>query len=267
MTNREKDFSAQLNENYNFASSYGIEQIIKLCQISVIFLKEVHGNKILDLGCGGASFIKFYVKRYRGPGFKEPLYLGIDINKKYIDQNNEWLSKVGGRKFAKTAKFIKADIENENFWNKLAINKVKANMVIASEIVEHLDDRDLFLKRCYDVVADDGILVISTPVHRNQDEGIFERNKIFHEFEYYCEDFFQAIRKHFIVCSSFGSLIKTEEFKMKLRRKYPDLFKLYNQLKNDLYFPPALLISIFKLYTSHLDNEFENLTVICKRRN
>ena len=54
---------------------------------------------------------------------------------------------------------------------------------------------------------------------------------------------------------------------MKLRRKYPNLFKLYNQLKNDLYFPPALLISIFKLYTAHLGKEFENLTVVCKRRN
>lgn len=265
MANREKDFSARFDENYNFANSYGVEQMIKLGQISEIFIKKVNGNKILDLGCGGASFIKFYVKRYRGPGFKDPIYLGVDVNKKYIDRNNEWLNKLGRGKFARMSKFVRLNLEQGYLWNKLV--GVKVNMVLASEIIEHLSDRDLFLKRCYNVLADDGILIISTPVHRRQDEGIFERNKIFHEFEYYWEDFYRAIKKYFTICGSFGSLINTIEFKKELRRRYPSLFKLYNQLRNELYFPPALLISIFKLYTSHLDREFENLTVVCKRRN
>jgi len=230
-----------------------------------IFSRKVTGNRILDLGCGGASFIKFYVKRYRSPNFKDPIYLGVDVNKKYIDMNNEWLNKMGKGKFACTARFVNFNLEDGYFWNKLI--KAKANLVIAEEIIEHLDNRDLFLERCHSVLADDGILIISTPVHRSREEGIFERNKIFHEFEYYWEDFYHAIKKYFIVCSSFGSLINTIEFKKKLRRKYPSLFKFYNQLKNELYFPPALLISIFKLYTSHLDKEFENLTVVCKQKN
>ena len=264
MVDTKKDFSARFNENYNFASSYSAEQLIKLGQMAEIFSRKVNGNKILDLGCGGASFIKFYVKRYRGPNFKDPVYLGVDVNKKYIAMNNEWLSNMGNGKFPRMAKFVHSDLETDFFWNKLA--GVKADLVIAEEIIEHLTDRDLFLRRCHNVLADDGVIIISTPVHRSRDEGIFERNKIYHEFEYYWEDFYEAIGKYFLPCNSFGSLIDTMEFKKKLRQKYPGLYKFYNQLRSEMFIPPALLISVFKLYTSHLDREFENLTVVCKRK-
>lgn len=261
---RQKDFLAGSDNIYSFANSYRVEQLLKLGQIAEIFLKKVHGNRILDLGCGWANFIKFYVKRYRSPGFKDPIYLGVDSNESYIIENDKWLHEDTNWKSIQKWKFVKSNIESDCFWS--LINKNNYDMILASEIIEHLNNRDLFLKRCYDIMGKDSIFIISTPVHRKQNEGVFERNKIFHEFEYYEKDFYDAVQKYFVVCGSFGSLIETNEFKKNLRQEYPDMFKLYNYMRKKLYLPPALLISIFKLLYSSLSGEVENLALVCKRK-
>jgi len=261
-----KDFSVGFDEKkVQFANAYFVGQMIKLAQISEIFLKKVKGNRIIDLGCGWANFIKFYGLKYRGPGFKNPIYLGIDNNKEYIEKNKQWLNESTSGKLNKSILFAKYDLEGKKLWDKLG-NKKRFDMVLACEIIEHVEDREALLKRCYDVLGDEGILIISTPVHRKPNEGIFRINHIFHEFEYYEKDFYKAIEKHFIVHDSFGTLIETNEFKKDLRINYPKLFKLYNYLRKKLFFPPALLVAEFKILVASLSGQIENLTLVCTRK-
>jgi len=260
-----KDFSVGFDTDFRFANAYYVGQMIKLAQISEIFLKKVKGNRILDLGCGWANFIRFYGLKYRGPGFKNPIYLGIDNNKTYIKKNKQWLDTLGNGKFAKSVSFAKCDLEGQNLWDKLG-NRKGYDMVLACEIIEHVDNREALLKKCYDVLDDKGVLVISTPVHRKPNEGIFRINHIFHEFEYYEKDFYKAIEEHFVVHSSFGTLIETHEFKKDLRINHPQLFKLYNHLRKNLFFPPALLVAEFKILVSSLSGQIENLTLVCTRK-
>ena len=260
-----KDFSVGFDTDIRFSNTYYVGQLIKLGQISEIFLRKVRGNRILDLGCGWANFIKFYGMKYRGPGFRNPIYLGVDNNQAYINRNRQWLHKIVGGKLAQSIVFVRSNLEDGHLWSKLG-SMEKFNMILACEIIEHLDARDLFLKRCCDIMDDNSVLVISTPVHRKPNEEVFRINKIFHDFEYYEKDFYQAVEKYFVVHSSFGTLLETQEWKKRLRRNYPEIFKLYNYMRKKLYFPPALLIAEFKILTSSLDGEIENLTLVCTRR-
>jgi len=99
-------------------------------------------SKILVLGAGQGAF----EKRLLDAGFKN--IVATDINKKNY--------KLGG------VKFIQADL-NKDF-SKLG----KFDLIIAIEIIEHLNSTDNFLKNCSRLLNTNGRIIITTPnIHEN----------------------------------------------------------------------------------------------------
>jgi len=94
-------------------------------------------NSVLDLGCADIT----------NPYLKNPRITGFDLKKECT---------LGGN----YSNFISGDVMKlDSYFGE----KDKFDAVIAGELLEHLEDPILFLKKCYSVLKDDGILVLTTP--------------------------------------------------------------------------------------------------------
>ncbi len=110
---------------------------IKLKKIRPLLLKR---KNLLDVGCGDGSFYE---------GIKDiPLkYTGIDISGVQVNV---------ARKKGLTA--VKHDLTTPWPFKSNAFD-----VIIASEIIEHVFDTDFFLQECKRVLTKNGTLVITTP--------------------------------------------------------------------------------------------------------
>ncbi|XP_076233042.1 ubiquinone biosynthesis protein COQ3, mitochondrial isoform X2 [Calliopsis andreniformis] len=108
----------------------------------------LEGLKILDVGCGGGLLT-------------EPLarigaqVTGIDASKELIKIAKE--HAILDDSLQEQLNYIETSIENF-----ACENKNRYNAVIASEVIEHVDDKELFLKNCVDVLQPGGSIFITT---------------------------------------------------------------------------------------------------------
>ena len=103
------------------------------------------GMKILDIGCG-AGTLGFY---FADKGYD---ILGIDISEKAISDC---------KKSAEYLKLKNAKFQTIDFPNK--IPKGKFDIVIFTEVIEHLKDDKLAIKKISNLLKENGLLILSTP--------------------------------------------------------------------------------------------------------
>lgn len=114
-----------------------------LLEIINYYLKSP--KNILDIGCG-AGALGLYLANNGNT------VLGIDISQKAVESANESAKYLG---------FKKAKFQKMNFPNKVP-NK-KFDMILFTEVIEHLENDDLALKKIYNLLKPEGIVIISTP--------------------------------------------------------------------------------------------------------
>lgn len=105
----------------------------------------VKHKNILDIGCGAGTLCLYYAS-------KGNTILGIDISQKAIDSAN------GSAKFLRltNARFKKMGFPRE-------IPREKFDFIIFTEVIEHLENDDLALKKIFSILKKSGIVFISTP--------------------------------------------------------------------------------------------------------
>jgi len=106
----------------------------------------VPGATVLDFGCGNGSFIAAF--RERGWNLH-----GIDISKSGIEHSRSAYPFVN---------FSVADVAAENFTHPLA---GKCDLLISTEVVEHVMLPRWFAKNCYLMLKPGGQLIVTTPYH------------------------------------------------------------------------------------------------------
>ena len=121
-----------------------VKLIWKKYKRDVLSLLDVDmGAKVLDLGCSDGSFTKMIKEKIR-----PRVVYGVDINRGNL-MEAKWLGIVG----------YKGDLNN-----RLPSMRVREfDVVIASQIIEHLHNTDMFVKEIYRVLKPEGYAVISTP--------------------------------------------------------------------------------------------------------
>ena len=107
------------------------------------FLKNQ--KKVLDIGCGVGT-LSFYLAK------KGNYVLGIDISKNAVNVCKKSAKIFGLRDI----KFQRMDFPNE-------IPRDKFDLIVCSEVLEHLEDDDLALKKIYSLLRPNGIVIISVP--------------------------------------------------------------------------------------------------------
>lgn len=106
-------------------------------------------QKILEIGCG-YGYLTFALNK---AGHNA---IGIDISKKAI-------------------KYAKQNFNNKNYkvGTINSINSDKFDIIIATELIEHLTDYNSFMSKCYELLNEKGKILLSTP---NKD--YFKKNRI-----------------------------------------------------------------------------------------
>jgi len=120
------------------------------------FKKNIENKKIqkvLDLGCGDKPFKNFFDKKVE--------YIGIDISKE-----------------------SRADIILDLNTQKIPFTDEFFDLVIASEIIEHIYNQDFFFKEMIRVVKKGGYIYISAPF-------MFPQHDLFRDYYRYTELFYK----------------------------------------------------------------------------
>lgn len=105
-------------------------------------------KKILDIGCGVGSISFFLSTNYPNSSVT-----GLDISKKAIDACLEY------KKLIKSKNTSFSRLKVENYTN----HKQKFDIIIASEVIEHLVDDKKFIENCSKLLDKNGALLITTP--------------------------------------------------------------------------------------------------------
>jgi SAM-dependent methyltransferase len=85
--------------------------------------------------------------------------------------------------------------------SSLALDDISIDVVVSFETIEHLDDRDAFLREVTRVLRPSGTFIVSTPAARRTTE---RPDNPFHRVEYSRDDFVRLLRAHFAEVDLFG---------------------------------------------------------------
>ena len=99
-------------------------------------IKRNRPKSILDIGCGNGSFLKYLLK-----DFKDIDLVGIDLSK--------------AANFEEKINYIVGDFLTKNFNRKF-------DVLVSLAVIEHLDDINGFVKKCYEILNKNGIAYVMT---------------------------------------------------------------------------------------------------------
>ncbi|PIS14953.1 hypothetical protein COT63_02565 [Candidatus Shapirobacteria bacterium CG09_land_8_20_14_0_10_38_17] len=108
-----------------------------------LFQKIKEANKIADIGCAHGVLLFLLHTKLEKP--KEGLY-GFDVSKKFIAE-------------------AKKNFKNIYYWNFNQKRKwpQKFDVIFALDVIEHLENPQIFLKNIHSLMKNGGFLVLSTP--------------------------------------------------------------------------------------------------------
>ncbi len=160
-------------------------------------------SAVLDIGCGNGGL----AEALRARGCR---VTGVDVSGKAIDEARKFLS--GSFCF---------DVEAEE-WPEALMDK-KFDLIIASEVIEHIFDPDIFLSKVNYLIAPGGKAIITTP------NILFWKNRfkmLFGKFQYENKGLMDYGHIRFFTINTLRSALKKNGFAI-LRENhfYPNLHK------------------------------------------
>ena len=122
---------------------YILENIKKHYKIKNDTTNLLEGLNILDIGCGGGLI-------------SEPMArLGAKVNGIYASEKNIKVAKLHSKKSGLNINYLSTSPENYN-------NYENFDVILNLEIVEHVDDVNLYIKSCYKLLKNNGIMFTAT---------------------------------------------------------------------------------------------------------
>jgi len=156
---------------------------------------------LVDVGCREGALAKLLYKNRCAPDY----YLGIDVDKKKIDQNMKNFDRI------LWAEFVAADVTDKKFKHP----KEKFDIVTSFEVLEHVgrDNVPAFLESLSKFGKDDAVFYLSTP---NYDEKVgAAQNHIYggkiNEWEH--EELHAELCKVFTVEKRYGTFASQKDYK------------------------------------------------------
>ena len=180
--------------HYDRKSGYGISKN-RLKNITSL-AGDVAGKTVLDIGCGNG----FLGEHFKSLGAEK--VDGCDLSHEAISKAEKVLN------FA-----VECDVETQSLQDVLNGNKY--DIVVATELIEHLFTPEDFLENVRSILKPDGVLILTTPNFLVWTNRI---KMLFGEFEYTDTGFLDRGHIHFFTYSSLkkvlykkGYLIEGEE--------------------------------------------------------
>ena len=129
------------------------EKLISHFKLNPSINKPLKKLKILDIGCGGGLL-------------SEPIRkLGAEMTGIDASKNNIEAAKLHSKKMDLEIKYIHCSPENLNFRNEF-------DVILNMEVVEHVEDINLFINKCSKLIKKNGIMFVAT-INKNLKSYIF----------------------------------------------------------------------------------------------
>ena len=205
----ENEFNRHIYHRDQFAHYFRWSHVIKNLKRNM---------KVLDFGCGKGSLAEVI---YRNR-LKAEEYLGIDIRKKTIENNNKKYEKQDW------INFVKDDLCSE----ELKPTHNNYDIVCSFEVIEHIGKHngDIFLRNMAKYCNEKTIMLISTPCYDekvgaaknhmipNPETGELEVG----EFTY--NELKELIEKYFIIEKNYGTFASMRDYKSKMNDSEKEMF-------------------------------------------
>lgn len=162
------------------------------------FAKDLCKGRVLDIACGvgyGSEYLLHENKKTRE-------LVGIDINPESIQYAKEHYN------YPNTNYFVD-DCLNENLPDKYG----NFDTITSFETIEHFHGDHKFVQNLYNLLKDDGTLIISTPFGRGKDQPC---STPYHVFQYTEEEFLDLLKP-------FGSVTMYHQLGEKIEIPDPDV--------------------------------------------
>jgi len=158
---------------------------------------------VLDAACGAGYGTYYLAER----AFEGKVY-GLDISEAALAVAKRYYTR-------SNIEYLRGDVL------KLPFSDGSFDVVVSFETIEHVEDGDAFLAEMRRVLKPDGLFICSTP---NIEYTFHPR---FHVREYYPEEFFKLLERHFSKVQRFSQFESLEDRKKELRnRQYRQLRSL-----------------------------------------
>lgn len=179
----------------------------------VLNLVPSDAMEILDIGCGQGELAEALKK-------KGKKVCGVDISIEALNISSEYLDK----------QFC-FNIEDAA-WPEELLTK-KFDCIIASEVIEHLFEPDLFFKKVKNILKPQGVLILTTP------NFLFWKNRLrilFGKFEYEESGFYDKGHISFFTHKSLEKELKKAGFHFdKEMNFYPNLYRRGLNFLGDIF--------------------------------
>ncbi len=198
------------SERWLFGFQYPSTEKDHLCRYE--FAKQYANNKrVLDIacGCGYGS----YLLAKEGNANE---VTGVDLNEDSVRYGSHRY------KHPKVKQFV-GDATEYTFGNKF-------DLIVSFETIEHIPDYEKFLKNIEKALADDGILLISSPIVT---ETTTKSINPYHVIEWSMNDFISLINKYFVVEDVYVQSINLIQTQVKQLSIYKRILRKFGLLKSE----------------------------------
>lgn len=210
-------WEGQLLRNTNILSSaWSIQEIFRMLYAKKVIHENENINKVLDIGCSDGVFMQVYAGLARDFGHKTLEYVGVDMRQSALDKLDE-IKEGFGKAQADLISTAVVDYTDKDDVKAFIKEYGKFDCVIAFEVIEHFDRSlaDNFLKYINKSLNDEGLLIISTPVHHIEGEEMYYGDSHAHEFMY--NDLLEVVGQEFEILHVVGNHGKAKSLKAKLK--------------------------------------------------
>lgn len=229
----QKNFLIESLARYNFAASYVVEK------------------EVLDLGCG--------------KGYGSNLLLGHGTKRLWcIDDYFKNIYVAQQRSKEKKIKFLCMDA------NFIGLHNNSFDIVVAFEVIEHLEDDKNFLQETKRILKPQGILLLSTPNKNITSPGRSKPYNKFHKREYQLDEIKKLCSQYFTHVNILGqswpcyNKKKVNKIMDMIPRKIKYLFPLWIQNSMNIRIRPTLELNDCVISEKDIDNA-KNFVVICTK--
>ncbi|OGQ44307.1 MAG: hypothetical protein A3A85_01255 [Deltaproteobacteria bacterium RIFCSPLOWO2_01_FULL_42_9] len=148
----------------------------------IIFRNLSSPNIIVDIGCGDGFFSATIAERYRSANI-----VGYDFDETAIRLANEKKEELG--------------YKNLSFHRGDAFEYKDVSLIVATDVIEHLNEPEDFMRRSFSMLVEGGYLFMSTPIRCKEfpDDKYHVHEFFYKELEDFCKSFKFEMVEH---CSS-----------------------------------------------------------------
>lgn len=127
-----------------------LERAIKILELFLSVKKTKKNIKLIELGCGDGRLAAFL-------GFFSNDVLGVELSSNAVDRANKLFPHVT---------YISGNVFN------VEIKKENYDVVISTEVIEHIEEQNEYLALCHSLLTKGGYLILTTP-----NKYVIERKK------------------------------------------------------------------------------------------